>query len=77
MSALVEPVSSPSVGAPLTTTFVENVTTTSMTEPILYRPSAAVLLTPVTYLVVGFLKQREGIDVFDQGTDFSPFRTRV
>ena len=31
------------------------------------------LLTPVTYLVVGFLKRREGVDVFDNQTDFSPF----
>jgi len=31
------------------------------------------LLTPVTYAVVGFLKRREGVDVFDSGTDFSPF----
>ncbi|MEG3123024.1 queuosine precursor transporter [Sphingomonas sp. GB1N7] len=36
-----------------------------------------VLLTPVTYLVVGFLKRREGLDVFDDGTDFTPFRARV
>jgi uncharacterized integral membrane protein (TIGR00697 family) len=36
-----------------------------------------VLLTPVTYLVVGFLKRAEGVDVFDTHTDFSPFRTRV
>jgi uncharacterized integral membrane protein (TIGR00697 family) len=36
-----------------------------------------VLLTPVTYLVVGFLKRREGVDVYDRGTDFSPFRARV
>lgn len=32
-----------------------------------------VLLTPVTYAVVGFLKRREGAEVFDTGTDFSPF----
>ena len=32
-----------------------------------------VLLTPVTYAVVGFLKSREGVEVFDTGTDFSPF----
>ena len=31
------------------------------------------LLTPVTYAVVGWLKAREGVDVFDSGTDFSPF----
>ncbi len=32
-----------------------------------------ILLTPLTYAVVGFLKRAEGIDVFDVGTDFSPF----
>ena len=32
-----------------------------------------VLLTPVTYAVVGFLKRREGIDVYDVGTEFTPF----
>jgi queuosine precursor transporter len=36
-----------------------------------------ILLTPVTYAVVGFLKRREGVDVFDEGTDFSPFRAGV
>ena len=36
-----------------------------------------VVLTPVTYLAVGFLKRREGIDVYDRTTDFTPFRTQV
>lgn len=31
------------------------------------------LLTPVTYIVVGWFKAREGVDVFDSDTDFSPF----
>ena len=31
------------------------------------------MLTPVTYLVVNTLKRREGIDLFDAETDFSPF----
>lgn len=31
------------------------------------------LLTPVTYAAVGFLKRREGVEVFDSDTDFSPF----
>jgi queuosine precursor transporter len=35
------------------------------------------LLTPVTYGVVGWLKRAEGVDVFDRGTDFTPFRARV
>ena len=30
-------------------------------------------LTPVTYAVVGFLKRREGVEVFDEGVNFSPF----
>lgn len=36
-----------------------------------------VVLTPVTYAVVDFLKRREGVDIYDEGTDFTPFRTRV
>jgi uncharacterized PurR-regulated membrane protein YhhQ (DUF165 family) len=32
-----------------------------------------VLLTPATYAVVGWLKSREGVEVFDTGTEFSPF----
>ena len=36
-----------------------------------------VLLTPVTYAVVGWLKRAEGVDVFDEGTDFSPFAVRA
>ena len=31
------------------------------------------VLTPVTYAVVGFLKQQEGVDVYDTDIDFSPF----
>ena len=36
-----------------------------------------VVLTPVTYAIVGFLKRAEGVDVFDRGTDFTPFRAGV
>lgn len=32
-----------------------------------------VILTPATYAVVGWLKNREGVDVFDTDTEFSPF----
>jgi hypothetical protein len=32
------------------------------------------LLTPVTYAAVGWLKRREGVDVYDTDTDFTPFR---
>ncbi|MEZ0494822.1 queuosine precursor transporter [Sphingomonas sp. IW22] len=36
-----------------------------------------VVLTPVTYAVVGGLKRAEGVDIFDRDTDFTPFRTQV
>ncbi len=29
--------------------------------------------TPLTYLVVGFLKRRDGVDVYDRETSFNPF----
>jgi queuosine precursor transporter len=32
------------------------------------------VLTPVTYAVVGTLKRREGVDIYDEGTDFTPFK---
>ena len=31
------------------------------------------LATPLTYLVVGWLKRAEGVDTFDRATDFNPF----
>ncbi|MBI3130433.1 MAG: queuosine precursor transporter [Acidobacteria bacterium] len=30
-------------------------------------------MTPLTYLVVNGLKKTEGVDVYDEGTDFNPF----
>ena len=35
------------------------------------------LLTPATYAAVGFLKGREGVDVYDERTDFSPFHAKI
>jgi len=35
-----------------------------------------ILLTPVTYAVVGWLKREEGVDVFDRESDWSPFGAR-
>jgi queuosine precursor transporter len=34
-------------------------------------------LTPATYVVVGTLKKREGIDLYDSDTNFTPFRAKV
>lgn len=48
-----------------------------MLSQFVLKVSWEVILTPVTYAVVGFLKRREGVDVYDEGTDFSPFHTGV
>lgn len=48
-----------------------------MISQFILKVSWEVILTPVTYVVVSWLKRREGLDVYDQGTDFTPFRTRV
>ena len=33
-----------------------------------------VAATPLTYLLIGFLKRREGLDQFDSRTNFNPFK---
>ena len=35
-----------------------------------------IVFTPITYAVIGFLKRREGVDVYDEGTHFTPFSLR-
>lgn len=35
------------------------------------------ILTPVTYAVVGWLKRHEGVDLYDEGTNFTPFKTAL
>lgn len=37
-----------------------------------FKVGVEVLLTPITYLVVGFLKRAEGVDAFDRRTSFNP-----
>ncbi len=44
-----------------------------MLSQFILKVSWEALLTPVTYAVVGLLKRREGVDVYDVGTDFTPF----
>lgn len=52
------------------------VLTVLVTQWIL-KVSWEVILTPVTYLVVNTLKAREGVDVFDEGTNFTPFKAAL
>jgi hypothetical protein len=62
------------LGAPGWTS--ELVLTVMLTQWVL-KVSWEVLLTPLTYAVIGFLKRREGVDVYDEQTDFTPFRAAV
>ena len=39
-----------------------------------FKVGLEVVLTPVTYLVVAWLKRAEGVDTYDRDTDFNPFR---
>ena len=42
----------------------------------IFKMGGEVLLTPVTYAVVGFLKKAENEDYYDRDTNFSPFAAR-
>ena len=48
-----------------------------MLSQFILKVSWEALLTPVTYAVVGWLKRKEGVDVYDVGTDFTPFTADV
>ncbi len=39
----------------------------------LFKISVEVVMTPITYVVVGFLKRAENEDYYDKRTDFTPF----
>jgi hypothetical protein len=38
------------------------------------KASGEVAATPLTYLLIGFLKRQEGLDQFDSHTNFNPFK---
>ena len=42
----------------------------------LFKTGYEIAATPVTYLVVGWLKAREGLDTFDYETDFNPLTVK-
>lgn len=45
-----------------------------MTSNFLIKVGVEVVMTPVTYQIVGFLKRAEREDYYDRGTDFNPFK---
>src|SRR5947207_2463076 len=46
---------------------------TAIVTQWLLKSAYEALATPLTYAVVNGLKRLEGVDVYDRGTDFSPF----
>lgn len=40
----------------------------------LFKVAYEIIATPITYWIVGKLKKAEGIDVYDRGIDYSPFK---
>ena len=43
----------------------------------IFKVLVEVLITPITYKVVNFLKKKEGVDVYDKETKFNPFKVKV
>ncbi len=42
-----------------------------------FKVGVEVAFTPITYLIVGWLKRTEGADYYDRGTNFNPFRLGI
>lgn len=43
----------------------------------IFKVGFEILATPLTYLVCWFLKKKEGVDTYDYGTKFNPFRLKT
>lgn len=39
----------------------------------IFKVGVEIGFTPITYMIVGFLKKHEGVDVYDKDTNFNPF----
>lgn len=56
-------------GGSLTPGLIGNLILSGYLGKVAYEAAA----TPLTYCIVGFLKRREGVDTYDDGTSFNPF----
>ncbi len=48
-----------------------------ITSGYLFKLAYEVAATPLTYLVINFLKRKEGVDIIDSDTDFNPFKAKI
>jgi uncharacterized PurR-regulated membrane protein YhhQ (DUF165 family) len=46
---------------------------TVMISNYIFKCLVEIVCTPLTYLLVGFLKKKENTDVYDHGINYSPF----
>ena len=60
--------------ASLTGVFPRELFVTLVFTNYLFKISFEVLMTPLTYLLVGILKKAEGLDVYDKGITYNPFK---
>jgi uncharacterized integral membrane protein (TIGR00697 family) len=56
--------------------FPNDLLVTVMISNYIFKVAFETFFTPLTYMVVRFLKLREGIDTYDYGTNFNPFALR-
>lgn len=54
-----------------------NVLRTVILSNYIFKCSVEILFTPITYAVVGFLKRKEQVDVFDHGVVYNPFNLNM
>ena len=59
------------VGLPAPPNAPPDISTAIITQWII-KVGYEVIATPLTYLVVGYLKRKEGMDVYDRHTNFNP-----
>ncbi len=57
-------------GGTLSVSLIANLILSGYLAKVAYEAAA----TPVTYLIVNFLKRKEGVDVYDYSTEFNPFK---
>ena len=53
--------------------FPSNLLLNTILSAYLFKVIYEIVATPLTYLIVGYLKRVEGVDVYDQDTNFNPF----
>ncbi len=46
---------------------------TAIATQWLFKSIYEVVATPLTYLMVNFIKRKEGVDIYDYDTRFNPF----